>query len=148
MQLALDEGWIQKKGSKWRTMPEVMLRYRAASLFGKLYAPELLMGLQSKDEIEDIAGEVVEAETPVYRTQPAIKSISESSWEIDDLEAFDALMDSIYAAFKDAGYGQEYEAFAIVWRAKRGKGDPKGIIRDLSAERERFTTPAVVESES
>ena len=39
MQLALDEGWIQKKGSKWRTMPEVMLRYRAASMFGKLYAP-------------------------------------------------------------------------------------------------------------
>ncbi|MNR19877.1 hypothetical protein D3C85_1366920 [compost metagenome] len=36
-------------------MPEVMLRYRAASLFGRLYAPELLMGLQSQEEAEDIA---------------------------------------------------------------------------------------------
>lgn len=53
MQMAIDEGWLTKNGSKWLTMPEVMLRYRAASMLGRLYAPELLMGLQSREEIED-----------------------------------------------------------------------------------------------
>lgn len=55
IQMAIDEGWLTKNGSKWLTMPEVMLRYRSASLFGRLYAPELLMGLQSQEEAEDIA---------------------------------------------------------------------------------------------
>lgn len=53
IQIAIDEGWLTKKGSKWQTMPELMLRYRCASFFGRLYAPELLMGLQSTEEIED-----------------------------------------------------------------------------------------------
>ncbi|SDI54850.1 hypothetical protein [Pseudomonas panipatensis] len=53
MQMAIDEGWLTKNGSKWLTMPEVMLRYRAASLLGRLYAPELLMGLQTVEELND-----------------------------------------------------------------------------------------------
>ncbi|WP_084453336.1 hypothetical protein [Roseateles chitosanitabidus] len=54
IEMAVREGWYTKNGSKWQTMDEVMLRYRAASFFGKLYAPELLMGLQSREEAEDI----------------------------------------------------------------------------------------------
>lgn len=54
IQMALDEGWLTKNGSKWQTMPEIMLRYRAASLFGRLYAPELLMGLQTVEEARDV----------------------------------------------------------------------------------------------
>lgn len=54
IQMAIDEGWLTKKGSKWQTMPELMLRYRCASFFGRLYAPELLMGLPSAEEAEDI----------------------------------------------------------------------------------------------
>ena len=50
VEMAVKEGWHGKNGSKWKTMPEVMLRYRAASFFGKLYAPELLMGLQTAEE--------------------------------------------------------------------------------------------------
>lgn len=53
IELAVKEGWFTKNGSKWQTMPEVMLRYRAASFFGKLYAPELLMGIQTAEEVKD-----------------------------------------------------------------------------------------------
>lgn len=53
METAVAEGWFGKNGSKWQTMPDVMLRYRAASFFGKLYAPELLMGLQTAEEVRD-----------------------------------------------------------------------------------------------
>ena len=52
--MAVQEGWYTKAGSKWPTMPETMLRYRAASFFGKIYAPELLMGLPSAEETHDV----------------------------------------------------------------------------------------------
>lgn len=54
MEMAVLEGWYSKNGSKWQTMPELMLRYRSASFFGKIYAPELLMGLPSAEETGDI----------------------------------------------------------------------------------------------
>ena len=34
-------------------MPDQMLRYRAAAFFGRIYAPELLMGLPAADEVRD-----------------------------------------------------------------------------------------------
>jgi hypothetical protein len=51
--MADKEGWSTKSGSKWKTMPEQMLMYRAAAFFVRAYAPEISMGLRSVDEIED-----------------------------------------------------------------------------------------------
>ena len=51
--IAKKEGWFQKSGSKWQTMPEQMLRYRAASWFVRTVAPEIAMGLQTAEEIHD-----------------------------------------------------------------------------------------------
>lgn len=53
IEMAVKEGWYTKNGSKWQTMPEVMLRYRAASFFANIYAPELSMGLPTTEEIQD-----------------------------------------------------------------------------------------------
>lgn len=55
IKMAKDEGWYGKTGSKWKTMPEQMLRYRAASFFGRTYAPDITMGIYTKDEVEEIA---------------------------------------------------------------------------------------------
>jgi hypothetical protein len=52
--MAIAEGWYGKNGSKWQTMPELMLRYRAASFFGRLYAPEILNGMYSQEEAEEL----------------------------------------------------------------------------------------------
>ena len=52
--IAKAEGWYAKTGSKWKTMPAQMLAYRAYSWFGRVHAPELMMGLQSTDEVEDV----------------------------------------------------------------------------------------------
>lgn len=51
--IAKKEGWYQKSGSKWQTMPEIMLAYRAYAWFGRVYCPEVMMGLQATDEVED-----------------------------------------------------------------------------------------------
>lgn len=51
--IAKKEGWYDKKGSKWQTMPQQMLMYRAASWFIRAYAPELAMGMHTEEEIFD-----------------------------------------------------------------------------------------------
>lgn len=55
MNMAAAEGWLQKNGSKWKTMPQVMLRYRAASFFARMNCPELTLGYYTKDEAYEIA---------------------------------------------------------------------------------------------
>ena len=49
------EGWYDKSGSKWKTMPELMFQYRSASFFGRLYAPDILKGMRSIEENIDIS---------------------------------------------------------------------------------------------
>ena len=59
--MAKKEGWFSKNGSKWQTMPELMLRYRCATLFARLYAPELTMGIHTEDEVIDVQPIVTDA---------------------------------------------------------------------------------------
>lgn len=54
MEMAVNEGWYGKNGSKWRSMPDLMLQYRTAAFFGRIYAPELLMGLPTAEEVQDV----------------------------------------------------------------------------------------------
>lgn len=58
MKMAKEEGWSTKGGSKWKTMPEVMIRYRAASFFGRLNCPDMIMGMYSVEEVleDDFVG--------------------------------------------------------------------------------------------
>lgn len=65
MQMAKDEGWYDKTGSKWKTMPELMLKYRAAAFFARTECPEALMGFYTSDEMRDIKGYESEQETTV-----------------------------------------------------------------------------------
>lgn len=53
MDMAKKEGWLSKNGSKWNTLPALMLRYRAASFFASLNCPELTLGIYTKEEFED-----------------------------------------------------------------------------------------------
>ena len=58
--MAKAEGWYSKKDkygnetSKWPTMPELMLAYRAAAFFARIYIPNTIMGFYVEGEIEDI----------------------------------------------------------------------------------------------
>lgn len=53
IEMAKKEGWYNKAGSKWQTMPELMLQYRAAAFFQRTYAPEISLGMQSAEELVD-----------------------------------------------------------------------------------------------
>jgi len=54
MALAKAEGWDSKSGSKWKTIPELMLTYRAAAWMVNTHAPEISMGLNTAEEIGDV----------------------------------------------------------------------------------------------
>ena len=54
MAIAKSEGWLGKNGSKWKTMPELMLHYRAAAFWTRVYCPELSMGIHTTEEMEDV----------------------------------------------------------------------------------------------
>lgn len=53
--MAKAEGWYQKDGSKWKTMPELMLKYRAAAFFFRTECASLAMGFLTTEEITDIS---------------------------------------------------------------------------------------------
>lgn len=69
--MAKAERWYSKKDkhgnetSKWQTMPELMLSYRAAAFFGRLHAPDILQGMHTDDEHIDITTHVVDEKPPV-----------------------------------------------------------------------------------
>jgi hypothetical protein len=80
MQMVKAEGWLDKQGSKWQTMPEVMFRYRSAAFFARTYCPEVLLGMQTKEELEDIINlhpvpESVEKNAPIWEPElpPAVE---------------------------------------------------------------------------
>ena len=47
------EGWADKAGSKWKTIADLMGRYRSATFLARLYCPEVILGLSTADELED-----------------------------------------------------------------------------------------------
>lgn len=75
LNMASQEGWSTKAGSKWKTMPELMLRYRAAAFFVRSCVPELLFGLQTMEEVEDVAFGTSQA--PATRAASPTSSLSD-----------------------------------------------------------------------
>ena len=52
MREAKAEGWT--KNAKYQSLPELMLRYRAATLLIRTHVPEVLNGMHMVEEIEDV----------------------------------------------------------------------------------------------
>jgi hypothetical protein len=74
------EGWYDAPGSRWRNLPDLMLRYRSATLFVRLFAPEIAAGFQTAEEIVEMQPAVQhQSNRPVFATdapnsKPASKS--------------------------------------------------------------------------
>ena len=83
MQMARDEGWLEKRGSKWKTMPEVMIRYRAASFFGRMNCPDMIMGIYSKEEVLDM-GEAAQGDYSAFTTNPETGEVLDAEVVEDD----------------------------------------------------------------
>ena len=87
--MAKSEGWYGKNGSKWKTMPQQMLMYRAGAWWARAYAPELSMGLKSADEAADIIdlnpdGSIASITTETLRNAPReINPVQQAAANVD-----------------------------------------------------------------
>lgn len=52
MQQAIEEGWAENP--KYSTLGDLMLRYRSAALLVRLYAPQVMLGVPTIEEVEDV----------------------------------------------------------------------------------------------
>ena len=129
MVMAVKEGWYQKNGSKWQTMPDQMLRYRAAAFFGRIYAPEILMGIYSVDEVRDfidvtpepqpsvVPAPPIQQQIPCYDTKPLLAEI-EVMTTLDDCQK---MGEKIKALSNDPNVnlcGDDLPDLRKAWKAK------------------------------
>lgn len=77
IKMAKDEGWYSKPGSKWQTMPEQMLQYRAASFFARIYMPNALMGYSVEGEAEDISKTPLQAPPDPFADAKVVQEAKE-----------------------------------------------------------------------
>lgn len=90
-QMVCDEGWNKDKPyrngggvqkSKWNTMPELMFVYRAASYFGSKNDADLLMGMKTIEEIEDMQTDMVQRPDGRYE-MPTDEKPTAATYEVN-----------------------------------------------------------------
>lgn len=79
MQTAASEGWIAKN-PKWKSIPEMMLKYRAAAWFQRTNCPELTFGIPTREEVEDTEGVVDVPAHEVVEIDPEAVPVAESPY--------------------------------------------------------------------
>ena len=80
--LSKKEGWYERNGSKWKTMPQQMLMYRAGAWWVRAYAPELSMGLMAADEAGDVFGAAPDADGIYQVTTESLRQVDTETGEI------------------------------------------------------------------
>lgn len=146
MAMAKAEGWIDKNGSKWKTMPELMRSYRAAAFMIRLTAPEVSLGLPTSDEIRDTGGEAgmevrdVTPRTPFARARAELPERTEEAAEteppadlppVPEEEAKSSPLDELKAKIKASGVKVKEVASAL---ASMGIGDGETSPSQLPEE--------------
>jgi hypothetical protein len=142
--IAKQEGWYGKNGSKWKSIPQQMLMYRAASWWTRAYAPELSMGLSTADEAADIididadgsytvtteslrAAEVLPAEP----AQAAVASQGESGQQVSASSIYDTMFKRIQDC-KDA------DVLALITDEIRDVPDEADRVKLLELAKQRL----------
>jgi len=87
LSLAKKDGWYAKNGSKWQTIPQLMLQYRAAAWFIRTIAPEIAMGFHTADELRDGLGEYDAEAEIVEPTETPKEAVSTLDKIVDEAEA-------------------------------------------------------------
>lgn len=108
MKMAVAERWVTKSGSKWLTMPQQMLIYRAASFFQRAYCPEIGMGFHTTEEIQDA---VVVDETATATPTAAAPKMQTRRSALTDVATSAAMAMAADDDMMDACAPQEYQEY-------------------------------------
>jgi hypothetical protein len=119
--LAKNEGWYAKQGSKWKTIPQLMLMYRAAAWLVRTHAPEISMGLQTTEELQDIY-DAERGEDGTYQVttdslrQAATIDQTPQVKPIDDATAIQMLKDADTIGALEAAWSAIVENYQVTGR--------------------------------
>lgn len=127
LEMAKAEGW----GSKWQTMPEQMMRYRAATFWTRAYAPEAGMGMATQEELEDMPSPprridvVAEVIPDAPGSAPAVDEVATLLSRIRDAKTLgDLKAVSRDAAKRPADIGAAIQAEYLARKAELSKPQP------------------------
>jgi hypothetical protein len=140
MEMARAEGWSTKSGSKWQTMSEQMLKYRAATFFGRIYAPEILMGFQTSDELEDIK-ETKEVKSEVVAEPRVTRAQVVRLYTIGDSLGFKH--EEVHALMKEFGKTSANDLTPTEYEAVVRQMESKVIDKDFDSFEKEEEAPAV-----
>jgi hypothetical protein len=137
MAMAKAEGWLTKSGSKWQTMPELMLRYRAAAFFARLYAPDITLGMATSEELRDSNEREIQA-----AVVPPMKALfdkpRQQQNEQGPHEALAILMRQCNLTWEQVGASAE--AGGIFLEAELPLNDqPEDVVREILASWDGLT---------
>lgn len=99
--MAKAEGWYTRNGSKWKTMGELMLRYRAAAFFSRLFCPEITLGMHTAEEQQDITPTVVR---PAARARDVAALLDDEAEVVNEQPADTPPADTTDAADDDMAW--------------------------------------------
>lgn len=138
IRMAILEGWYEKNGSKWPTMPEKMLKYRAASFWTNEYAPEISMGMKTDDEEMDI----IDTDYEEVSTKITAPVKEKENFDFDNAAAVKKEPETVKTEVpKDETKKVDPEADKVAAKAEAPKDEPK---KDVLAEQGR----AIAEKEA
>lgn len=78
VEMAKKEGWWQRN-PKWQNLTELMLMYRSGTFFGRVYCPDVLMGMREQYEV--IEAEAVVIKEPKIPSQTTKDIIADAAGE-------------------------------------------------------------------
>lgn len=92
VRMAKQEGWFSKTGSKWQTMPDLMLQYRAFAFFARVHCPDKLLGIHDEFENVDISKIEQKADNPFEEVED-VEVIREPEEPKTELKCFQCSAD-------------------------------------------------------
>jgi hypothetical protein len=111
MAMAKAEGWSTKNGSKWLTMPELMLRYRAAAFFARLYAPDITLGMQTAEELRDTEIDVTPRRV-VARAVPLTAALVEAETQEAEIpDSGNPVFDDFLLAVEEVNTAEDLDGY-------------------------------------
>jgi RecT family len=132
MAMAKAEGWLTKSGSKWQTMPELMLRYRAAAFFARLYAPDITLGMATTEELRDSNEREIQA-----AVVPPVKALFDKPKEPEETPRAQTPHEELDWLIRESGLtweqvGPAAEAGGIILEAELPLNDqPEDVVAEI-----------------
>ncbi len=150
MAMAQAEGWA--KNTKYRTMPEIMLRYRSATFLVRMYAPQVMLGYNTSEEVEDMgyaSGTLIAEDAPRPLTAAMIEDQSASGVPAEVEQAAEGPADEQRGeAHTEAGPTDQRVA-DLIWRiADADAAGLKALDAEFTRDRVAFDDAQVAEIEA